>query len=149
MGCEPSRLDFALIGHLESWEKIANVMCHLRDPKCGELSMEQIREIVPWIPPRATCRITIRSHLSDESVWGIYIDTFITPNELRSQSFKKNLVKVQPSFAVCYSRGCSRRCIGRIYIDCTRGKQGDSIAKCADCFYNKQYPYRRIHCQRS
>jgi len=70
MGCEPSRLDFALIGHLESWEKIANVMCHLRDPKCGELSMEQIREIVPWIPPRATCRITIRSHLSDESVWG-------------------------------------------------------------------------------
>ena len=60
------------------------------------------------------------SHLSDHNPvasvrrisTGIYIDTFITPNELRSQSFKKNLVKVQQASQYAIRAGARVAALG-------------------------------------
>jgi fatty aldehyde-generating acyl-ACP reductase len=95
MDRETTRLDFALIGHLETWEKISNVVHALRGDDLERLSMEDIRSIVPWIPPRTVVHVRTVSVPSGKEALGIYIDTFITPDELQAQFFKKNLAKVQ------------------------------------------------------
>jgi fatty aldehyde-generating acyl-ACP reductase len=92
---EDPALDFALIGHLETWEKIANVVHALRGENRSLLSLNDIREIVPWIPPRTIVRIKTRSYPSHKEANGVYIDTFITPDNLTVDSYKKNITRVR------------------------------------------------------
>jgi fatty aldehyde-generating acyl-ACP reductase len=88
-------LDFALIGHQDTWEKISNILHRLRGPERDRLSLEQVREVVPWIPPRTIVRIKTRSYPSGEERNGVYIDTFIGPDDLNVDRFKKNIEKVR------------------------------------------------------
>ena len=112
MGSETSCVDFALIGHLESWQKIANVVHALRGIEQKPLSPTDVQEIVPWIPPRTVVRVKANSRLSGIEATGVYIDTFITPNDLRIESFKKNIEKVQYA-ALCANReGASIAALG-------------------------------------
>src|SRR5260370_28098042 len=48
-------VDFALIGHQESWRAAADVLAVLRGPQHAPLPDDEIKDILPWIPPRAVC----------------------------------------------------------------------------------------------
>ena len=50
-------VDFALIGHQESWRAAADVLAVLRGPERMPLPDEEIKDILPWIPPRAVCHV--------------------------------------------------------------------------------------------
>ena len=54
-------IDFALIGHQESWRAAADVLAVLRGPERIPLPDDEIRDILPWIPPRAVCHVDIGS----------------------------------------------------------------------------------------
>ena len=54
-------IDFALIGHQESWRAAADVLAVLRGPERTPLPDDEIKDILPWIPPRAVCHIDIGS----------------------------------------------------------------------------------------
>ncbi len=56
-------VEFALIGHQESWRATADVFAVLRGPEYPPVPDEEIMSIVPWIPPRAVCRVQTYSHL--------------------------------------------------------------------------------------
>jgi len=43
---------FALIGHLDSWEKTAAVVRTMRGAVGRPISVRDVREIVPFLPPR-------------------------------------------------------------------------------------------------
>src|SRR5580700_5287794 len=62
-------VDFALIGHQESWRAAADVLAVLRGPERKPLPDDEIRDILPWIPPRAVCQVEIAS-LSGASARG-------------------------------------------------------------------------------
>src|SRR6202040_4376431 len=55
------QVDFALIGHQESWRAAADVLAVLRGPERSPLPDDEIRDILPWIPPRAVCHVEIAS----------------------------------------------------------------------------------------
>lgn len=112
MGSKTSGVDFALIGHLESWQKIENVVHALRGTDQKPLSMDDIREIVPWIPPRTVVRVKTRSIIDGREVTGVYIDTFITPDNLQIESFKKNIGKVQNAALYAHREGASIAALG-------------------------------------
>ena len=74
-------VDFALIGHQESWRAAADVLAVLRGHERSPLPDDEIRDIVPWIPPRVVCHVEVESTIGT-AARGLYIDCFIPPDGL-------------------------------------------------------------------
>ena len=64
-------IDFALIGHQESWRAAADVLAVLRGPRRAPLLDEEIKDILPWIPPRAVCHVDVGS-IANAKARGVY-----------------------------------------------------------------------------
>lgn len=99
-------VDFALIGHQESWRAAADVLGVLRGPKHTPLPDDEIRDILPWIPPRPVCHIDV----GDESMGGgqahgLYIDSFIRPDRLEAAYAHDNLTRVRGAAACAIKAG--------------------------------------------
>jgi fatty aldehyde-generating acyl-ACP reductase len=99
-----AEVDFALIGHQESWRAAADVLAVLRGPGRTPLPEEEIRDILPWIPPRAVCHVEIAS-TRGAKVRGVYIDSFIPPDRLGDASVRENLARVRGAAACAIQAG--------------------------------------------
>ncbi len=97
-------LDFALIGHQESWRSAADVLAVLRGVERARLPDEEIREIFPWIPPRAVCNVEVAS-ATGAKARGLYIDCFIPPDRLDCEYVHDNLGRVRAAAACAINRG--------------------------------------------
>jgi fatty aldehyde-generating acyl-ACP reductase len=95
MDNQSAGIKFALIGHQDSWETVKQFVNTLRVADTyGELSVEKIREVYTYIPPRKLFDITFNSAVSP-SINGAYIETFISPDELTETYLRKNICKVK------------------------------------------------------
>ena len=99
-----NEVDFALIGHQESWRSAADVVAVLRGAERGRLPDEEIREIFPWIPPRAVCHVEIAS-VTGAKARGLYIDCFIPPDRLGCEFVHDNIGRVRAAAACAINRG--------------------------------------------
>ena len=99
-----SEVDFALIGHQESWRAAADVLAVLRGPERTRLPDDEIKDILPWIPPRAVCHVDIGS-LVDARARGLYIDSFIPPDRLEAAYVHENIVRVRKAAACAIQAG--------------------------------------------
>jgi fatty aldehyde-generating acyl-ACP reductase len=102
MNGEP--IDFALIGHQESWRATADVFALLRGPEYPPVPDEEIMSIVPWIPPRAVCHVQTHSLLG-RNAHGLYIDSFIPPDRLDAAFLQENLKRVRGAAACAIKAG--------------------------------------------
>jgi len=100
-----SEVDFALVGHLESWRSAADVLAVLRGPEHSPLADDEIRDILPWIPPRAVCHVEIDSIIARAKARGIYIDSFIPPDRLEAAYTHDNLARVRGAAAYAIQAG--------------------------------------------
>ena len=91
-------VDFALIGHQESWTTAAGVIAALRGAEHAPIPDQEIQEILPWIPPRTVCHVEARS-AQGTSAHGVYIDTFIPPDRLETRFLHANLARVRQAAA--------------------------------------------------
>jgi predicted amino acid dehydrogenase len=98
------RIDFALVGHPESWSAAAEVFSALRGPERTPLPDDEIKDILPWIPPRAVCRVDVKS-IGDARVHGLYIDSFIPPGRLDAACVQENLTRVRAAAAYAIKAG--------------------------------------------
>jgi predicted amino acid dehydrogenase len=99
-----TEVDFALIGHQESWRSAADVLAVLRGAERARLPDEEIREIFPWIPPRAVCNVEIAS-ATGAKARGLYIDCFIPPDRLDCDYLHDNVGRVRAAAACAINRG--------------------------------------------
>jgi len=99
-----SRVDFALVGHPETWKAAADVFSALRGPERTPLLDDEIKDILPWIPPRAVCRVDVKSTTHTE-VHGLYIDAFIPPDRLGGACVRENLTRVRGAAAYAIKAG--------------------------------------------
>ena len=97
-------LDFALIGHQESWRAASDVLAVLRGPKYKPLPDDEIKDILPWIPPRAVCHVEVRS-ITGAKARGLYIDSFIPPDRLAAAYTRDNLARVRGAAACAIQAG--------------------------------------------
>jgi len=104
--------DFALLGHQENWGQIAAIVRALRPSDTEPMSLDEIRSIVPWIPPRTVSRIRVRGFPEPAEAQGVYIDTFITPDELRSAAVHPLLGKVRAAAQVAEREGARIASLG-------------------------------------
>src|SRR6202171_82163 len=99
-----SEVDFALIGHQESWRAAADVLAVLRGPEHPPLPDDEIKDILPWIPPRAVCRVDVGS-ITGAKARGLYIDSFIPPDRLDAACTHDNLTRVRSAAAYAIKAG--------------------------------------------
>jgi len=97
-------LDFALIGHQESWRAAADVLAVLRGTDRAPLPDEDIREIFPWFPPRAVCEVEVAS-VTGAKARGLYIDCFIPPDRLDCEYVHDNIGRVRAAAACAINAG--------------------------------------------
>jgi len=104
-----SGVDFALIGHQESWRAAADVLAVLRGPERTPLPDDEIRDILPWIPPRAVCHVEVRSivdaKINGTKARGLYIDSFIPPDRLEAAYVHENIARVRGAAACAIKAG--------------------------------------------
>src|SRR5580704_3945408 len=97
-------VDFALIGHQESWRAAADVLAVLRGPERTPLPDDEIKDILPWIPPRAVCHVEVRSIVGTKAR-GLYIDSFIPPDRLEAAYVHENIARVRGAAACAIKAG--------------------------------------------
>jgi fatty aldehyde-generating acyl-ACP reductase len=97
-------IDFALIGHQESWRAAADVLAVLRGPQHAPLPDDEIKDILPWIPPRAVCHVDIGS-IAGTKARGVYIDSFIPPDHLEAAYMHENITRVRGAAAYAIQAG--------------------------------------------
>ena len=85
---------FAAVGHQETWDQIAAVYHAMRSPGRAPLTDAELREVVPWIPPRTVSRFHVAAAPATDPVAGIYVDTFITPDDLALGPTRHLMAKV-------------------------------------------------------
>ena len=97
-------VDFALIGHQESWRAAADVLAVLRGPERIALPDDEIKDILPWIPPRAVCHVEVGSIVGAKAR-GLYIDAFIPPDHLQAAHVHENIARVRDAAACAIQAG--------------------------------------------
>ncbi|MDH4058911.1 MAG: hypothetical protein OEU76_09100, partial [Cyclobacteriaceae bacterium] len=98
MDSTSSGLDFAVIGHQDNWHNISAFINDIRVGEQDKLSLEKIRNIFSFIPPRDLFRVRFKSKTGTE-VNGVYIDTFIDPDKLDAQFIRINVDKVKSAIS--------------------------------------------------
>lgn len=106
-----SQIDFALIGHQESWRAAADVLAVLRGPEHAPLPDDEIKDILPWIPPRAVCHVEVGS-VAGAKARGVYIDSFIPPDRLESAYVHDNIARVRAAAACAIQAGAKMVSLG-------------------------------------
>ena len=76
----------------------------LRGKELPSVSLEDVREIIPWIPPRTSSRVTVGSSQGYQ-VRGVYIDSFIPPDRLDRGFVKENLARVRAAASCAIREG--------------------------------------------
>src|ERR1700674_1165254 len=99
-----SEVDFALIGHQENWRAAADVLAVLRGPERTPLPDDEIKDILPWIPPRAICHVDVGS-IVGTNARGLYIDSFIPPDRLEAAYVHENIARVRKAAACAIQAG--------------------------------------------
>ena len=97
-------MDFALIGHQESWRAASDVLAVLRGACRARLPDDEIREMFPWIPPRAVCHVEVASAIGARAR-GMYIDSFIPPDRLDGGCVHDNIGRVRAAAACAIHAG--------------------------------------------
>jgi predicted amino acid dehydrogenase len=97
-------VDFALVGHQESWRAAADVLAVLRGPGRTPLPDDEVKDILPWIPPRAVCRVEVGSIVGAKAR-GLYIDSFIPPDRLEAAYVHENIARVRGAAACAIQAG--------------------------------------------
>jgi predicted amino acid dehydrogenase len=103
------KIDFALIGHQESWRAAADVIAVLRGTEYTPLPDDEIQDILPWIPARTVCHVEVGSVADSRTevvkARGVYIDSFIPPDRLGAAYVHENLARVRKAAACAINQG--------------------------------------------
>lgn len=103
MDSPASHVEFALIGHQDSWQKISAFVNMLRNNSNDSvIPREKLAEIYSYFPPRSLFDIEVKS-ITGKIAKGKYIETFISPDELNLKYWKNNIAKVKDA-AECASK---------------------------------------------
>jgi fatty aldehyde-generating acyl-ACP reductase len=107
----PAKGRFALIGHLDSWEKTAAVVQSLRGDIGRPISVRDVREIVPFLPPRTVCRVTVFS-TNGSCAHGVYVDAFLSPDQLVEGPVREKVQRIREAASYARREGASVAALG-------------------------------------
>ena len=104
-------IDFAVIGHQDSWQHITSLINGIRAEPLKKLSCDAIRNIYSFIPPRDVFRINAKS-ITGKELHGVYIETFIDPDKLDAGHQRVNISKVKDAVSFVNKLGAKIATLG-------------------------------------
>jgi len=109
MDRQSSGLDFAIIGHQESWRTVLPIINGMRkEESLPGLSFASVQQHYSYIPPRPLFEVEAKS-ITGRPVKGVYIETFISPDEGDAAHLHSNIAKVREACS-CAARMGARIC---------------------------------------
>jgi predicted amino acid dehydrogenase len=107
MDNQSSGIKFALIGHQDSWKKAQDFVNDIRvTGNMVDLSIDKIKEVYTYIPPRNLFELTMNSKKTG-AIKGAYLECFIAPDELDMAHLQKNIGKVMETCDLAAKMGAS------------------------------------------
>lgn len=94
------KLDFAFIGHVETWDKAHTLIAELREPELSEISIQDLKQIYHYIPSRRMFGLEFKDPNSDRTIKGMYVETFIPPGDQIRGNLKANIEKIRKAVNV-------------------------------------------------
>lgn len=105
MGYQSSGVDFAFIGHQESWQKVERFVAITRkEAGLVPIPSQQTRALYPYLPPRPLFEFEVQS-VQGKKARGLYIESFISPDELDIKFIRSNLQKIKDACDVAINMG--------------------------------------------
>jgi fatty aldehyde-generating acyl-ACP reductase len=98
MDSTPAGIDFAAIGHQDSWQNISAMVNSIRSSGQEVLTCEKIKNLYSFIPSSVLFKVKVRSKTGTE-INGAYIETFIDPDKLCTQFIRTNISKVMTAMS--------------------------------------------------
>lgn len=126
----PDQPRFAALGHQEDWQRLCNIMSGMRPANAAPLAIDEIRTIIPWIPPRTVSRFSVAAAERSARITGVYIDTFISPDELGGRPTRGMLGKVADAIRAAEREGVSVMTLGASRRSCLNPTGWGSVASC-------------------
>ncbi len=111
MDSQTPSLDFAVIGHQDSWPNIQSLINVMRTTALEPLPISKIKGIYDYIPPRGIFKMQVKSPTGIETN-GLYIDTFIAPDKLNLQNLRANIQKVRDAVEVAHKLNIKMAILG-------------------------------------
>lgn len=88
-------MKFAVIGHQDSWQQIMRFINRLRTEDNNDvLPLDKVKEVYSFFPPAKLFDVEAASNTSGLAE-GMYIESFISPDELNGKHLWKNIGKVK------------------------------------------------------
>lgn len=97
--------DFALIGHLSSWQQAVDAVNYFRRDSLDPLPLQTVQETYDWIPPRKLFDVDVTASDGDRKVSGIYIETFIPPGSGLLRNLRGNIEKIRQAAGIARKAG--------------------------------------------
>ncbi len=104
-------LEFAVIGHQDSWPNIQSLINVMRTKALEPLPISKIKGIYDYIPPRGIFKMHVKSPTGIETN-GLYIDTFIAPDKLNAQNLRANIQRVKDAVGVAHKLNIKMAILG-------------------------------------
>ena len=101
---------FVALGHQESWDQVRAVLEGIRPSNSARLQPEDLRSLMKWIPPRTISRFDIGT--SAAAAQGIFVDTFISPDDLAEGATRAVIARVRQALQVAEREGASLATLG-------------------------------------
>ena len=118
--------DFALIGHVDNWDRASALLNSLRAGV--PIQHDEIAALLPWIPPRPLFHIMAHS-IRGGAVRGVYIDCFISPDQLDASFTRRNVQRVRAAAAAASREGAGIVTLGGFSSIVLEGDMG-TLAGC-------------------
>jgi predicted amino acid dehydrogenase len=101
---------FVALGHQESWDQVRAVVEGLRPEGSARMELDDLRSLTRWIPPRVISRFDVT--VGTSAVEGIFVDTFISPDDLVDGAARPVIAKVRDALKVAKREGASLVTLG-------------------------------------
>ena len=116
----------------------------LRGPEHTPLPDDEIKDILPWIPPRAVCRVDVKS-IAGAKAHGLYIDSFIPPDRLDAACVRENIDPGSSGRGLRNQGRSEDRQPRRIQLHSHRGQLRSAPGGTRHGLHHRQYADSRLH----
>ena len=102
----------AVLGHQENWGQISAIVHGLRPAKMAPVSIDDLRTVIPWIPPRTVSRFRVQADGDRSAMEAVFIDTFLTPDDLGRPPNRRTLDRVRDGIKAAEREGAALITLG-------------------------------------
>lgn len=103
---------WAAVGHQEDWHQLQSIVARFRGEAAPPVSLDDLKSLLPHIPPRTVSRFSVGHGHSAAPVEAIYVDALIAPEALAKATGRALVRRVEEALAAAEREGARLATLG-------------------------------------